>query len=233
VLSAVRNSYHLEINYVLQNLIDSHDTDRLVSMILNPDRNYDDHNGLRGNPDYNIAKPDASARQIQKLIALFQMMYLGAPMIYYGTESGMWGADDPDDRKPMLWSDLRYDDEKSHPISDKSRSRDKNVFDKELFAHYKKVIAIRERHDALTLGDFKTLVADNEKDVYIFQRTYKNDVVVVALNNSEKKQEISFNFESGYKDELNGTTYGMKGGKSRFCGMIQPKWGCVLVKQGK
>ena len=34
------------------------------------------------------------------------MTYVGAPMIYYGDEVGMWGADDPSCRKPMLWDDL-------------------------------------------------------------------------------------------------------------------------------
>ena len=31
-------------------------------------------------------------------------------MVYYGTESGMWGGDDPCDRKPMVWDDLKYDE---------------------------------------------------------------------------------------------------------------------------
>ena len=34
------------------------------------------------------------------------MTYRGAPMIYYGDEVGMWGADDPHDRKPMIWDNL-------------------------------------------------------------------------------------------------------------------------------
>jgi cyclomaltodextrinase / maltogenic alpha-amylase / neopullulanase len=38
---------------------------------------------------------DADEWQIQRLLTLFQMTYVGAPMIYYGTEAGMWGADDP------------------------------------------------------------------------------------------------------------------------------------------
>ena len=37
------------------------------------------------------------------MVALFQFTYVGAPMMYYGTEAGMWGADDPCDRMPMVW----------------------------------------------------------------------------------------------------------------------------------
>lgn len=34
------------------------------------------------------------------MFALFQATYVGAPMIYYGTEFGMWSADAPEDRMP-------------------------------------------------------------------------------------------------------------------------------------
>ena len=83
-LATIRKDYPGEISYVLQNLIDSHDTDRLASMIMNPNRKYDDQNGLRNNPNYDVGKPTAGARRLQKLILLFQMTYVGAPMIYYG-----------------------------------------------------------------------------------------------------------------------------------------------------
>jgi len=34
------------------------------------------------------------------------------PVIYYGDEKGMWGADSPRNRKPMLWDDYApYEDE--------------------------------------------------------------------------------------------------------------------------
>src|SRR3990170_80454 len=89
-LKEIDLTYPEEYLDVLQNLVDSHDTDRLLSMIVNP---------------------DAVHYETQKLIAVFQMTYRGAPMIYYGDEVGMWGADDPHDRKPMIWDELKYDDE--------------------------------------------------------------------------------------------------------------------------
>ena len=42
---------------VLQNLVDSHDTERLSSMIKNPDREYD-READEGNPNYDPGKPD-------------------------------------------------------------------------------------------------------------------------------------------------------------------------------
>lgn len=87
-LRDIRSAYPLEVNYVLQNLIDSHDTDRLGSMIVNPNRTFDDRANPRQNPDYDVRKPTATERQIHRLILLFQMTALGAPMLYYGDEAG-------------------------------------------------------------------------------------------------------------------------------------------------
>ncbi len=59
-------------------------------------------------PNYAIRRPDEGERAIQRLVVLMQMTAVGAPMIYYGDEAGMWGATDPDDRQPMVWADLKY-----------------------------------------------------------------------------------------------------------------------------
>ena len=61
------------------------------------------------------------------------MTYVGAPMIYYGDEVGMWGPDDPSNRKPMLWPDLG-------PYERKDR------VDPEHLAHYRAVGQLRRRH---------------------------------------------------------------------------------------
>jgi glycosidase len=53
-------------------------------------------------------------------------------MIYYGDEAGMWGADDPSERKPMVWQDLTYEDERSHSVLGKSRTSDEVKFDNSL-----------------------------------------------------------------------------------------------------
>ena len=99
---------------VMQNLVDSHDTDRLASMIVNGEGTvYDGNPGNRiqskqqstGIPKIQIRKPNERERNIQRLVVLLQMDYVGAPMIYYGDEAGMWGGGDPDDRMPMVWQD--------------------------------------------------------------------------------------------------------------------------------
>ena len=123
-------------------------------------------------------------------MVLFQMTYLGAPMIYYGDEVGMWGGDDPDDRKPMLWTDLQYEDETHHPFG-KSRPVDKNTFNSDLFQYYKSLISIRRNNDALQLGDFTTLLTDDKSDIYAFIRTHQEQRVIVIINNSSLTQLVT------------------------------------------
>ncbi|HEX9614704.1 MAG TPA: alpha-amylase family glycosyl hydrolase, partial [Bacteroidota bacterium] len=192
-----------DVNYVLQNLIDSHDTDRWSSMILNPNRKYDHENGLRNNRTYNVSKPGERELQILKLMALFQMTYVGAPMVYYGTESGMWGADDPDDRKPMVWDDLTYEDEQTHPFG-MARSADKVSFDHSLFAYFKDLIAVRNSYRALRRGSFQTLIADSDQGLYAFDRLDSGDRVTVVLNNSSSLRVVSLRGHGTLFDVLTG-----------------------------
>lgn len=189
-LAALRADYPTENNYALMNLMDSHDTDRLSSHIVNVDASYDKHVGVNDNRSYSVRKPDAEEINTQKLVALFQMTCLGAPGIYYGTETGMWGADDPDCRKPMLWPDMQYADEVSHPFG-AGRPADKNAFNDELFLHYQTLIRVRTANQALSLGTWETLEADDEKDLIAFLRSYGDNHVLVIINNSREEQDVA------------------------------------------
>ncbi len=70
--------YPWEINLVQLNLLGSHDTPRLHSIIGN-----------------NLAT--------YKLLTIFQMGFVGTPCIYYGDEIGLEGTHDPDCRRGMPW----------------------------------------------------------------------------------------------------------------------------------
>jgi glycosidase len=226
-LATVREDYPQEANFVLQNLMDSHDTDRLPSMIMNPDRIYGHQNRVQANRDYDVTKPSAEHLKIQKLIVLFQMTYLGAPMIYYGDEVGMWGASDPDERKPTLWADLTYEDEASHPFG-KDRKPDKNVVNQDLFNYYKKLIHIRRSSDALKLGSYKTLMTDDEKSLFIFKRTYENESVVTMINNSDLPHKVVIDLgKTSWKNLLTGQSTNTKDGV--FSEVFPPKEGLILV----
>jgi len=180
-LALLRLAYPAAATYCMQNLVDSHDTDRLVSMIANPDRAYDHENRVQDdNPDYDNARPGPAAYQRARLVALVQMTYVGAPMIYYGDEAGMWGADDPTCRKPMLWEDL-----------EPYEKPEENHVDREHLAFYRAAVKLRNEHAALRDGDFRTLLADDAQRVWAFARSNADQWLVVALNASDDPRAVS------------------------------------------
>lgn len=184
----IQKSFPAEANLVVQNLMESHDTPRLASQIVNPKSGYDQGNTpLQG---FDVRKPNGQERAVQRLIALFQYTYIGAPMLYYGTEAGMWGADDPDDRKPMVWPDMDFDPEVHHPLGG-NRPPDENKFDYELFNWYKRLGEIRNRHEVLQTGGYKQLLTHDHKQIFVFVRYLdENEFCVVALNRSGHRQEV-------------------------------------------
>ncbi len=180
-LRELRLAYPQEATVVLQNLLDSHDTDRIASMARNPDRKYDDNNRSQDNgPNYDNSRPSPREYARARLTALIQMTYVGAPMVYYGDEVGMWGADDPTCRKPMLWEDLQ-------PYA----QPDENFVMADQLAYYRRIIALRNAHPALRTGDFRTLLTDDAADVWAFLRREDQEQLVVILNASDEEHVVT------------------------------------------
>ena len=178
-LAELRLAYPAEATYALMNLAGSHDTDRLASMMKNPDREYDQENREQDGARYDAGRPGKIHYKRARLMALLQMTYVGAPMIYYGDEVGMWGADDPANRKPMLWLDLEPYDEP-----------DENHVLEEQLAHFREVTHLRRAHSALRRGSFRTLLADDERDLWVFERQDEDETAVVALNASGRSARV-------------------------------------------
>jgi glycosidase len=200
-LHKLLREYPEESNYALLNLYDSHDTDRIGSHILNGDLSYDKRVGAADNKDYVVRKPGEAERATQKLMVLFQMTYLGAPVVYYGDEAGMWGGDDPDCRKPMLWQDIHYQHERSHPFG-MPRPDDANAFNSDLFAWYKKMISLRNSNPVLQTGKCEFLASDDIKDVFAFARTSDTELVLVVVNNSIKEQKFVLPLPKQYQNRV-------------------------------
>jgi glycosidase len=180
-----------DITQVQLNTLDSHDTDRLPSIIVNPDRWFDHVASTKDNAVYDVRKPNTDEIQIQKMAVALQFGLIGAPSIYYGSEAGMWGGDDPDERKPMVWRDMQYESEKSHPFG-KERSIDSVYFDEDLFDFYRSIVALRKSHPLLVEGDIRSLSTNDKTNTVILRRQLGNESIVICVNNSTKKQRVSF-----------------------------------------
>lgn len=190
-LEEIDKSYPFENLYSLQNLLTSHDTERLSSLVKNPDRKYD-HNADEKSKNYDPSKPSIDIYNKEKLIIAFQLIYRGAPMIFYGDEIGMWGADDPHCRKPMIWSDLNYDDEIIDISSGFSRGfgNYKVLPNLDLYDFYKKLISIRNNNLSIKIGKQKFLVADDEKNLLVVERFYNDERIIAVFNLSELAQKV-------------------------------------------
>ncbi len=186
-LNNIYNDYDKENLYVCMNLMDSHDVDRLASQILNPDNWYDHYANPAQDKNYNVEAPGETAIEKQKLIIGLQMSLPGAPMIYYGDEAGMWGGDDPDCRKPMVWPDLTYDDETNHPFG-KPRHPDEVKFNDNLFTWYKNLISIRKNNTTLSLGDVKFKPITDK--ILLITRSYNDNTIYIIVNNSGENYSL-------------------------------------------
>lgn len=211
-----RTWYPYQALQASQNLNGSHDTDRLYSRIVNDVIGRNLEEGKQLEKGYNGIRPDLASnyhpnttidwrnspikpKDILKLISIFQMTYIGAPMLFYGDEVGMWGATDPYCRKPMLWKEFLYDDEKNPSHINQNEVYSQKV-DSDLFEWYKKLIRIRLENKTLIYGKFREVFADNERDVIAYERVIEDQLIIVVINNSFNSWE-NVEFETNYQDE--------------------------------
>ena len=115
--------------------------------------------------------PKAAEQDINKAVfreaVIFQMMWPGAPTVYYGDEAGVCGFTDPDNRRTYPWG------------------RE----DKELIAFHKEMISIHNAYDCIKTGSLKILIA--RYGVFVFGRFNNKDKIAVAFNNSNEMQEVT------------------------------------------
>ncbi|MFN0125666.1 MAG: glycoside hydrolase family 13 protein [Verrucomicrobiales bacterium] len=169
LITAIHRDYGYGPSLGLQNLLGSHDTERIGAMVVNPKHRQDHQSSVSQNRSYSVRAPNTVEKQRWKQMVAFQFLAPGAPFIYYGDEVGMWGADDPDCRKPMRWPDLEFAAEREHPFG---QSRPVNTVspDGDLFAFHRRLAELRARHEALRRGQFEFTLLDDKRRLVAFRR---------------------------------------------------------------
>lgn len=222
-----------DLNYIRASMTlgASHDTPRLSTSIQNRDK-YNKYNA-KPNEDstYWYQKPDVMTKQLQKLLLLHQFTFIGAPQIWNGDELGMWGSDDPDCRKPMVWDDLEYEDQALDFYQIPLERPEPTVQDKELLSYYKGLIRLRKDNTVLSDGDVKFLVSDDEHMTIAYSRTLGEDEVVAAFNMSDTVQEVIINAEeiNSYKNFSDSKIIKSYDGQLQL--ILEPYSGVVLIKE--
>ncbi len=188
-------------DYAMMNYTGGYDTPRILTSLFNKNK-YKYGCKVHENEDYKIHKPDQETIDILKLLLIQQYTYIGAPHIYFGDEMGMWGADDPNCRKPLIWKDLEFEDETAHPTG-KERPRDKVKFNDEIFNYHKKLISIRKANPVLIHGDIEFIFIDESKELLAYKRFNNKEEIIVGFNHEDTPKAITIP-EGEYVDLISG-----------------------------
>jgi glycosidase len=192
--------------YAMMNTSSTHDTPRLLSDFYNPNK-YKYHANPNEDKDYKTGKPDAETYKRLQLYLVHLFTIVGAPQIWNGEEMGMWGADDPNCRKPLMWKGLKFDPETRNNIQPGPKTYDEVAFNQAQFDLYKKLIAIRKSNPVLSTGDLKFLITDGKKLAY--SRSGLNDEIIILFNLEPTEQNLTLPSKSQWVDLL--TNKKMKG----------------------
>lgn len=161
------------ILHAQMNLLGSHDTERILTVLGNKD--------VSGMTNRDLSTMKLSQEEKKKAIKLLKCLYTvistlpGIPTIFYGDEAGLEGYADPFNRMPFPWNNI----------------------EDTLLEHYKKIGKIRRENNIYKKGEYKLLIL-NEK-LLIFSRFCGINSYITVLNNS--KQDITLIF-SDFATEL-------------------------------
>lgn len=130
-----------QVNYMMLNLLDSHDTHRFFTEV---------------------------GKNKEKLLAAIalEMMFPGAPCIYYGTEVCMEGGYDPDSRRCFPW--------------------DESEWDHEFLGKVKELIALR-KNDEIAYGAVSITA---EAGLLCVERELGNEAFVIQVKTADNKADV-------------------------------------------
>jgi len=202
-LHSIEEDYPAPAFAALMNLVDSHDTQRILWALTPGERNREDK-------EFN-AQNLAEGKAKQKLVALLQMTLPGAPTIFYGDEVGLTGDTDPDDRRTYPWGGE----------------------DGAMLAHYQLLTGLRNANSFLRTGSFDRLWTHNDEGTYAYGRKDESGAAIVAANKDTTEHtlvvDVTGYIPEGtlLTDALNGGTYTVSGGLVTVT--VAGRWGAILL----
>lgn len=171
---SIREDYADATYYTFQNLLDSHDTKRVL-WSLTP--------GLDNRQDRELnAANVALGKKREAIAALVQMTVPGTPTIYYGDEVSLTGASDPDDRRPFPWK-LRPDG--SYVQDPKDTSYYAAAGDHATFDGYRTLTGIRANTPVLRTGALTFLLTDDKNKTLVYALRSGDSLAIVVINRNE------------------------------------------------
>ncbi len=149
-----------------------------------------------------------------KLAAALQITSKGQPVIYYGEELGLSGAN-------------------NYPYYDNRYDMDWNLTENnEVLEHYTKLLNVRKEYSSIFSKGTRAHIAGSDAEGYsVFKREYSNQQVFVALNTKETATEAAFEvpFMKEAVDLYSGKTYSVSENKITITIPSREDGGTVLL----
>ena len=169
-LTELYSSYPRGVSDALMNLIGTHDTERILTVLGSSSEDYEHSNAELAVSRLSPERRERAMRLL-KLASTLQFTVFGIPSIYYGDEVGMEGFHDPFCRFPFPW----------HELDDPARA--------DMLAHYRALGDLR-RSPAFFGGDFRIVGHSPAHIAYTRSATDGTDRVVIAVHRGEGACEI-------------------------------------------
>ncbi len=164
-LTEIYASYPRCVSDKLMNLLGTHDTERIITVLGREDDN-------AGEPNSTLAHIRLSDKErcdgINKLkiAAALQFTSYGIPSVYYGDEVGLEGYGDPFCRMPFPWNDIN------------------GTYREEILDYYKMLGRLRNDEEAFCGGDFYIL--SHTESAIAFVREKNNSKIIVIANRGDR-----------------------------------------------
>lgn len=215
-MESIREDYPDATYWTLMNLVDSHDTERIL-WTLAPG------NESRTERELNAANLAEGKKRVQ-LAALIQMTMPGAPTIYYGDEAGVSGGGDPDDRRTYPWGDAN-----TRKLGDTRKP------DTQMLAYYKGLTKFRNTNQVLRDGKLQYLATDDAEGTLAYGRKLGDSAAIVLLNTSREARTVNLQLH-GYVPEETQFTVAQGSAQVGFShglmsAALEPLSGAVLMSQ--
>jgi len=126
---------------------------------------------------------------------LHQFSFLSAPHIWAGDELGMWGADDPDCRKPIIWPEMTFQDESYRPDGTRVGSIPVRA-NLELMDFIRQLTLLRKKRSDWLSGDVTYHSFANQPLVLAYERFNRIEHSLMVFNASDQSCPVSLPVEA-------------------------------------
>jgi glycosidase len=195
------------------NVSGNQDKPRIISLLDGSIKDGEDTKQAGWDRDIQVKNPETAHLSVMNMMA-FNMSIPGIPVIYYGDEIGMPGANDPDCRRMMRFdrgiqsnNDVSAAKTNGLPIPAVSTFPGLSEQERVLRTWISQLINFRNTHLALTYGDMEVSAIDD--DLIIIKRKYFGEIVYAVFNRSteSKTVELSFSDVANFAKTKNGKSY--------------------------